>query len=227
MIRTLIVEDDVTLAEAHRTYTERVAGFSVIGVVHSGGDALRFLERSECDLVLLDFYLPDIGGLDVCRAIRGRGLPADVIAVTSARQLDTVRTAVSLGVVQYLLKPFTFASFRDKLQRYAEYRRQVTASADVIAQQDVDEALATLRARGGEVLPKGLGPDTLAAVVDVLKQARSGLSATEVGRLLGMSRSTARRYLEHLADQGLVTRQPRYGAPGRPEHGYQWIVTSR
>jgi response regulator of citrate/malate metabolism len=82
VIRTLIVEDEPILAEAHRAYTERVSGFTVVGVVHAGGEALRFLDRHPVDLILLDFYLPDMNGLDVCRAIRARGHATDVMAVT-------------------------------------------------------------------------------------------------------------------------------------------------
>lgn len=70
MIKVLVVEDDPVAAEAHRTYVERVAGFTVAGVVHSGADALRFCERTPVDVVLLDFYLPDTHGLTVCRALR-------------------------------------------------------------------------------------------------------------------------------------------------------------
>lgn len=223
MIRVLIVEDDPTLAEAHQTYTKRVPGFAVAGVVHSGTEALRFLDRHPADLVLLDFYLPDMGGLDVCRAIRARGHPVDVMAVTSARQVDTVRAAVSQGVVQYLLKPFSFALFRDKLERYALYRRHVTMPDVAIAQHDIDEALAALRGASGDTaLPKGLGSETLAAVVNELRATTEERSATEIGQALNVSRSTARRYLEHLADQGLASRTPRYGTPGRPEFGYRW-----
>jgi response regulator of citrate/malate metabolism len=222
VIRTLIVEDDPILAEVHRTYTERVIGFTVVAVVQAGGEALRFLDRHPVDLVLLDFYLPDMGGLDVCRAIRTRGHATDVMAVTSARRLETVRAAVSLGVVQYLLKPFTFDSFRDKLERYARYRSHVTSSTTAVAQHDVDQAFAALRGPGGDTLPKGLSADTLVAVVETLRKAPEMRSATEIGEALGVSRITARRYLEHLADQDLVSRHPRYGGPGRPEFGYRW-----
>ena len=116
MISVLVVEDDPVAAEAHREYVERVAGFTVAGVVHSGGAAVRFCERHHVDLVLLDFYLPDTHGLAVCRALRATGAPIDVIAVTSARDLAVVRGAVSAGVVQYLLKPFTFAALRQARQ---------------------------------------------------------------------------------------------------------------
>jgi response regulator of citrate/malate metabolism len=223
-IRVLVVEDDALLADAHRELVGRVAGFEVTGVARSGGEALRFLAAREVDLVLLDIYLPDIGGLEVVRAMRARGLTTDVIAVTSARDLDVVRAAVSQGIVQYLLKPFTFAALRDKLGRYADYRRQVTAPdrTRIDAQQDVDRMLATLRAPGRPGLPKGMSEDTLAAVIRLLQGASTELSASQVADEVGVSRVTARRYLEYLADQRLASRSPRYGGAGRPEYHYAW-----
>ncbi|MGE5765531.1 MAG: response regulator, partial [Mycobacterium leprae] len=98
-IRTLVVDDEPLIAEAHRAFVERLTGFAVVGVVHSGGEALRFVAQHAVDLVLLDFYLPDVGGLDVCRTLRARGHTVDIIAVTSARDLDVVRAAVAQGVV--------------------------------------------------------------------------------------------------------------------------------
>jgi response regulator of citrate/malate metabolism len=222
MIRTLVVEDDPLIADAHRTYVERIPGFTVVEVVHNGADALRFLRTNRVDLVLLDFYLPDMGGLDVCRTMRAGGDTTGVIAVTSARDLKIVRSAMSQGVAQYLLKPFTFASFRDKLQRYAEYHRHLTARTDTPAQHDIDRALAVLRGTGDTALPKGLSSGTLTSVVEALRAAAQDLSATQIATELGISRVTARRYLEHLADQGLAERRPRYGSPGRPEHSYRW-----
>ena len=144
-IGVLVVEDEPVAADAHRTYVERVPGFVVRGVALDGGGALRQLSdpSSAVDLVLLDMHLPDIHGLDVVRAMRTAGHRADVIAVTSARDLEVVRAAVSQGVVQYLLKPFTFAALRDKLERYAAYRLQL--AGDVASgQHEVDRVLGTL-----------------------------------------------------------------------------------
>ncbi|MGH3712109.1 MAG: response regulator [Micromonosporaceae bacterium] len=222
MIRTLVVEDDVLIAEAHQAYVERVPGFTVAGVAHSGADALRMLSTRPVDLVLLDFYLPDMGGLDVCRAVRATGHAADVIAVTSARDLATVRAAVSQGVVQYLLKPFAFATLREKLERYADYRRQMAARPGEADQVEVDRAIAVLRGSGGPVLPKGLSATTLNAVATHLRDAAAPVSASDLAEVLGIARVTARRYLEHLADQGLADRTSRYGSAGRPEHLYAW-----
>lgn len=222
MIRVLVVEDEQVAAEAHRRYVERLAGFTVAGVVRSGGDALRFLAAHGCDLVLLDLYLPDLHGLEVCRAIRGAGHPVDVIAVTSARDLTVVRRAVSVGVVQYLLKPFTFAMLRDKLERYARYRDSLDTSGQAGSQDDVDRAFAALRGTSGSGLPKGMTAGTLNAVVAALRADERGHSAAEVGATVGVSRVTSRRYLEHLADNGLADRTQHYGGTGRPEFRYRW-----
>jgi response regulator of citrate/malate metabolism len=219
VITVLVVEDDPLAAEAHRVYVERVAGFTVAGVVHSGAEALRFCERGPVDLVLLDFYLPDTHGLAVVRALHAAGGGADVIAVTSARDLAVVRAAVSVGVVQYLLKPFTFASLRDKLERYAEFRERVEGAGEASGQSDVDGVLAALRS-DNQVLPKGMSSETLETIRGALHEAGEAVSAAVLAQRTGVSRVTARRYLEYLADNGQAQRKPHYGQVGRPEVRY-------
>jgi len=225
LINTLIVEDDPILAEAHRAFTERVPGFAVAGVAHLGTDALRLVATRPVDVLLLDVNLPDISGIELCRTLRAHGNAVDVIAVTSARDLSTVRAAVSLGVVQYLLKPFAFASFQDKLQAYAEYRRRSAQAPRQLAQTDVDRALAALHESPAQsparALPKGLTEATLGAVVEMLQKS-GGLSAAQVSQGVGIVVQTARRYLEYLVSQRLAARTPVYGGAGRPEQLYQW-----
>jgi response regulator of citrate/malate metabolism len=223
VIQALVVEDDPVAAEAHRQYVERVPGFTVVGVVHSGGEVLRVLRTRPVDLLLLDLYLPDAHGLDVCRAVRAAGHAVDVIAVTSARDLAVVRQAVSVGVVQYLLKPFTFASMRDKLERYAKFR---TGAGQAAGQDEVDSLLATLRSPEAAALPKGMSRPTLDAIVNALRAAGDGLSAGAASDGVGVSRVTARRYLEYLADNGLAVRKLQYGQVGRPELWYHWAASS-
>jgi len=221
VIRVLVVEDEPVAAEAHRAYVGRVPGFEVAGVVHSGADALRFLARQPADLVLLDFQLPDGHGLAVCRAMRAAGHRVDVIAVTSARDLEMVRAAVAQGIVQYLLKPFAFPAFREKLERYARYRAELADRDTADSQRDVDRLLASLRGVTDAAPPRGILPETLEAVLALLRSADRGLSAGEVARELKVSRVTARRYLEHVAESGAVDREPRYGGTGRPEMEYR------
>jgi response regulator of citrate/malate metabolism len=221
-VRTLIVDDDVRVADIHKGYVERVDGFTVAGVANRGTEALRRVLEDRPDLVLLDIYLPDLDGLEVCRRLRAANNLVDVIAVTAARDVDTVKGAVGLGVAQYLVKPFTFATFRDKLERYAAYRKltERTAEAD---QEEIDAMLGELRTPGAMPLPKGLSKETLDLVARTLKQATNAMSAVEAAEQAGLSRVTARRYLDHLTQTKQVELELRYGGSGRPEHRYRWV----
>lgn len=171
MIRVLVVEDDPVAAAAHQMYVERVEGFTVTAVAHTRAAAVRALERTPVDLLLLDLYLPDGHGLGLLRSLRASGHGADVIAVTSARDLAVVREGVSLGVVQYVLKPFTYPTLRDRLVRYAEFRG---AAGEASGQEEVDRALGALRVAHPAALPKGLSGPTLEAVTRVLKESPEG-----------------------------------------------------
>ncbi|MGH3868919.1 MAG: response regulator [Pseudonocardiaceae bacterium] len=222
MIRTLVVEDDPVVAEVNSGYLQRVAGFVAVGVARSGAEAVAAAENHSLDLVLLDFYLPDMSGLDVCRALRAaRPPPVDIIAVTAARDADTVRAAIAHGVVQYLIKPYSFASFREKLQRYAAYHQRLP-SGQITNQPEIDRVLNTLRGSTTAALPKGLSPTTYELVVGVLRNADQPITATNIADTTGLSRVSARRYLDHLHHQGLAELTVRYGSTGRPEHRYQW-----
>ncbi len=219
-IRVLVVEDDPVAADAHALYVDRVPGFTAVGKARTAAEARRLLHRTPVDLILLDLYLPDGHGLELARSLRAAGHRMDVIAVTSARDLAVVREGVSLGVVQYVLKPFAFATLRDRLLGYARFR---AAAGEAGSQDDVDRALATLRTPRPAVLPKGLSAPTLETVIHTLRVAPDGLTAGATAASAGISRITARRYLEHLVGQGRAARSPVYGQVGRPEVHYRWL----
>ncbi|MCY7343704.1 MAG: response regulator [Pseudonocardia sp.] len=222
MIRTLVVDDDPVAATAHAVYVERVPGFDVAAVAGTGVEALRIAATTAVDLVLLDVHLPDMSGLDVLRRLRTAGHTTDVIMVTRARDLAVVQAAVAFGATQYLVKPFTFAVARAKLEAHREYRERL-GGTHALAQDEVDELFGTLRGPVAPAgLPKGISRASLAAVAQALESADGGLSAHEAGTALGASRVTARRYLEYLVETGLGVRRARYGTAGRPQTEYRW-----
>jgi response regulator of citrate/malate metabolism len=229
-IRVLVVEDEPIAAAAHAAYIGRLDGFTLAGSAPDGQSALRLMAEfaaagTPVELVLLDMNLPDLHGLDIARRMRAAGFFADIIAITAVRELNIVRSAVATGVVQYLIKPFTYAAFADKLASYRQFRDQLAgpgAAGPGASQSDVDQAFASLRAPSELPLPKGLSVSTLESVQDFIKAQPGAVSASEAMEALGMSRVTARRYLEYLADAGTVSRAARYGAPGRPENEYRW-----
>ncbi|MEE3125989.1 MAG: response regulator [Actinomycetota bacterium] len=227
VVRVLVVEDEQRAARAHASYVDRLDGFELAGTARSAHEALRLLTTARThgtpvDLVLLDMHLPDGHGLGLLQRLRAAGHLCDVIAVTAARDAEVVRAAVAQGVVLYLIKPFTFPTFRAKLDQYAAYRDRSTSSGE-LAQDEVDALMGSLRAGASSVLPKGMSAETMREVAAALRAATRPLSASEVAELVGASRVTARRYLEHLADTERAVRQPRYGRGGRPELEYRWL----
>lgn len=222
-LAVLVVEDEEVAATAHAAFVERVPGFRLVGVARSCADARRLLRREPADLLLLDMHLPDGHGLDLLAQLRAEGHPCDAVAVTSVRELDVVRRAVTQGVVAYLLKPFTFAGLRAKLEQYADYHARLSAAGDDVVQGEIDRLMGTLRTVDDAAgLPKGMSPETLGLVVQRVRGAGRALSASEVAAECGLSRVTARRYLEHLESTGVLDRRPRYGGTGRPEVEYAW-----
>ena len=222
MIRALVVDDDAMTASIHRSYVERVPGFEVVGEAHTGKQALELTHALAPDLLLLDIYLPDIGGLEVLRRLREPDAPhVDVIAVTAAKDVHTLRSAIHGGVIHYLVKPFFFDTLRERLEGYAALHGRLERLRDP-DQHDIDHVFSLLRSRRRHALPKGISAPTLELVIDALRDADEDVTAVAVSERSGISRGTARRYLEYLALTGAIELSLRYGTTGRPEHLYRW-----
>jgi len=221
VIRVLVVDDQPVVAGAHRVFIDRVPGFRTVGVAHSGEAALARVERGDVDLLLLDLSMPGMHGLEVLRALQARPDAPDVIVVSAVRDLESVRAAVRHGAVHYLIKPFTFAMMRSKLEHYATYRAAAAGRRDVTDQGEIDAVLATLRDPSDAGLAKGMSRETLNAVRAALIAMPEGLTAAHAAELVGASRVTVRRYLENLVSTGACEREPVYGSTGRPRLLYR------
>ncbi|MGP9728089.1 response regulator [Glutamicibacter sp. 363] len=224
----LVVDDEPETARAHATYVDRVPGFRTGAIAANGHGALQLLAEAHAagtpyDLVLLDMTLPDLHGIDVARRMRGRGYTLDIIAITAVRDLAVVRSAVATGITQYLIKPFSFAVFAEKLENHRAFIATMQSTGSSTSQASIDTAFSALRTTSASVsLPKGLISQTLEQVRTHLAASPArAFSATELGEELGLSRVTARRYLEHLAMANSAVKQPRHGTRGRPEFEYR------
>ncbi|PXY34538.1 two-component system response regulator [Prauserella coralliicola] len=225
MIRVLVVDDDFMVAKVHSGYVERTPGFTVVGAVHTGADALRAVRDLAPDLVLLDIYLPDLDGLTVLRELRAdpSTVDTDVIVITAARDVDTIRGAMRGGALHYLIKPFSYAALRDQLDHVGSLHAKLArlSAHPTAGQQDVDDVFGT-RARSTSALPKGLTTQTAQLVRQALVDHPDGLSASECAKATELSRPSARRYLEHFVETGRAEVRLRYGGTGRPERQYHW-----
>ncbi|MCX6467588.1 MAG: response regulator [Pseudonocardiales bacterium] len=223
-MRVLVVDDDFMVARVHSGYVARIPGCTVVGVAHTGTDALRMAGELRPDLVLLDVYLPDVSGLEVLRLLRtGAADDPFVLMITAADDSVTVTGALHGGAAHYLVKPFDAGALRDHVERIARVRGRL-AGLDR-AGQDVIDTVFGARPGVATRLPKGLTAPTARLVEQVLRAADGDLSAAECAELTELSRVSARRYLEHFAQTGAAVVKLRYGGTGRPERRYRWAAS--
>ncbi|GAB3998653.1 response regulator [Nocardioides marmoraquaticus] len=227
MITVLVVDDDFMVASVHTRFVQRVEGFEVVGAARNGAEALHLVAELDPDLVLLDVHLPDMSGLDVLARLRADGNHVGVVMVTAERGADAVRAALHGGAMQYLVKPFEHADLVARLQQVATVIRSLREEADGekgIDQSAIDQAFGTgpgeLVTATGKRLPKGLSGESGVLIEGLLREV-DDVSAAEAGERLGMSRVSARRYLEHFVTTGRAEVRLRYGTAGRPERRYR------
>ena len=222
MIKTLVVDDDYRVAKAHAASIDRVDGFTAVGQAHSCDEARNLVRSLGPQLLLLDLYLPDGHGLDLIRELAELDLDPrpDFIVITAAQDIASVRNAMQLGAMYYLVKPFGFAQLREQLTAY----RQLHEGLDQVAvanQQTVDALYGLLRGPADRLADRRRMPPTMARVLDSVRAAEHDMSAADVADELGVSRATAQRYLADMVRRGTVELVLNYGSTGRPEHRYR------
>ncbi|WP_432734847.1 response regulator [Maridesulfovibrio sp. FT414] len=227
-VSVVIVEDDARIADLHRRFTERVQGFRVVAIAQGLDDARTMIDLYKPDLILLDLYFPEGTSIDLLREIRAKGIETDVILITAAKEMGPLKEALRGGVFDYIIKPVILDRFVTCLEKFGEYFRRLH-SEDIIEQKDVDNIrnlspASSMSQPDTETLPKGIDPLTLKKVSAAFgadsAEKQSGMSAEEVGEIIGASRSTARRYLEYMVSIGQIYPDVVYGTVGRPERKY-------
>jgi two-component system CitB family response regulator len=225
-VDVLIVEDDVRIIEINRRFLDKLEGFHVIATATNGEQAKEMLACTRPNLVLLDVYLPDMLGTELVWHIRQHHRNVDIIMITAAKEIEMVQEALRGGVYDYIVKPLVFERFRERMESYREHFFR-TSQAGKVDQEEIDRMLSRrLPANKPReaAMPKGIDSLTLEKVLEAIRQADdSGLSAEEVGKAIGTSRTTARRYLEYLVDVGQARAQLVYGTVGRPERKYRLL----
>lgn len=223
MIDVLVVDDDFNVARIHSGHVNHTPGFRVVGTARTGAAAVDAIREHQPDLVLLDLYLPDMSGLEVLTRSRSERQDCDVLVVSAAKDTDTVRSCLRQGVVDYLLKPFNAKDLRRRLESYATDRARLAATT-IDTQADVDRMLRhTTSGPATTTLPKGLSSHTASLVDTALRAAPDTLSATECAAEVGISRVSARLYLEYLHATGRAEVTLRYHTAGRPERRYRGL----
>lgn len=226
-ITITIVEDDPMVLELHRQYINQIKGYKLIGQAANAADGYEIIKKSRPQLVILDVYMPGESGIDLLRRIRAEGINIDVILVTAAHRADTIQQGMQCGVVDYIIKPFTFQRFKKALKNYQQYYDRLS-NAQRLCQRDIDclkgavsgETVASCLDDLKDHIPKGLDKVTLESVLYTINDQSGYFTAGEISKLVGISRVTVRRYLNYLFDNGWLKGILSYGPVGRPLHKY-------
>ena len=225
-VKVVIAEDDQQIAEIQKRFLQRIDGFELVGVAHGLDEAEDLVDILQPELVLLDVQFPTGTGLDLLRKIRAMNSSVDVILITAAKEVDTLREALHCGVFDYILKPLVFERLQEALNNYQQHLQKLK-TMQKLAQRDVDTVLP--RHQGAQSnasatdtrLPKGIDSLTLDKIRVVFSQPHQPQCAEEVGETIGASRTTARRYLEYLVSTNELLAEVNYGTVGRPERRYR------
>ena len=216
MYKVLIVEDDPMVAMINEQFVSRHKDFVVAHKCNDGKSALEYLDENEVDLIILDVYMPYLDGFETLRQIRKKQISVDVIMVTAANEREQLKEGLHLGVVDYLVKPFTFERFKVALDKFIA---QVEALKDLdkVNQKNIDFLIDKSRKRANELYPKGIQEKTLQTIIEHLKENKNKwLTGDEIAEKVGLTGVTVRRYMTHLSETGMVIADMNYGTGGRP-----------
>ncbi|WP_010529787.1 response regulator [Lentibacillus jeotgali] len=222
MINIVIAEDDFRIANIHEEFLVKMKNVNVIGKAISGEETLSLIKQQKPDLLLLDIYLPDYLGTNLIQVAREIYPELDVIIITAATEKKLLEKSVRQGIFNYLIKPVSLEKFNTVINKYKQ-QRDLLKEKDHLDQEIVDELLSsspTTKQSKEESLPKGIDRVTLSKVQHYMESDNKSWSAEEMGKQIGSSRTTARRYLEYLVQTGNARVEQDYGVVGRPERRY-------
>ena len=221
MYKVLIVEDDPMVAMINEQFVSRHKDFVVAHKCNDGKSALEYLDENEVDLIILDVYMPYMDGFETLRQIRKKQISVDVIMVTAANEREQLKEGLHLGVVDYLVKPFTFERFKVALDKFIA---QVEALKDLdkVNQKNIDFLIDKSRKKVNELYPKGIQEKTLQTIIEHLKENKNKwLTGDEIAEKVGLTGVTVRRYMNYLVEKGKAECVTDYKTGGRPRLHYK------
>ncbi|WP_032123417.1 response regulator [Clostridium amazonitimonense] len=220
MISVIVVDDDMMVADLNKSYVENIQGFEVRKVLNNGEDALRYLMNNEIDLMLLDVYMPGLGGIELLEEMKKNSIMTDVILVTAERDASNIDKILKLGVVDYLIKPFRYVRIKKSLEGY-RLRYNLIHDKTTLKQGDIDKITTNNLSTSG--LQKGISEKTLERIYKFMKENKGKIYTSElVAEKISMSRVTTKKYLDYLASIGKVATKLEYKTVGRPLTLYKY-----
>ena len=221
-MKILIIEDDPMVAMIHKEYFKRKELSNDLNHASTLEEAKEFLANSDTNLIVLDNYLADGQGIEFLPELKGY----PIIMITAANDVRTVEAALTNGVVDYLVKPFTYERFSQAIDKVQDYMELL--SKEKINQDLIDDYLNSGRVEEEEdSLPKGLSRITLKKVLENIKEQETGFTTQQVADALDISRITIRKYLNHLVNINVLSEDAEYYTSGRPVSVFTVVSDSK
>lgn len=226
MYRVIIVEDDPMVGSINRKYVDMNPQFKVVGVFKNGKEGLQYVRKYPVDLVILDYYMPLMNGMEFISQMKRLERRPEVIMVTAANEAETVRQLLGAGIVDYLVKPFEYARFERALEVFSGRQELLAASADGMSQREIDSIL-----KGGNAdskrparMQKGLQEQTLETVRQYMREnPDKEFTSEEIAEQVHLSRVTIRRYVNYMLETHEIASDIDYRTGGRPSIKYRYI----
>ena len=226
MYKVLIVEDDPMVAMINEQYIKRNKNFELVGKCSNGSAALDFLDNNDVDLLILDVYMPKMDGFETLRRVRNKKITVDAIMVTAANDRASLEEALHLGIVDYLVKPFTFDRFQMALEKYIT-QNNALKDLEILNQRNIDHIIDNTRKKTDDLHPKGIQEKTLELIMEYLKSnPERYFTGDEIAEQVGLTGVTVRRYMNYLAESGRVIGDMNYETGGRPCMKYKVMKNS-
>ena len=223
MEKVLIVEDDPMVALINKKYLEEIGEIKTFGPLITKNEIFDIIEKENIDLIIMDVFLPKENGLDILKALRENGKVTDVIMVTAANTVDELKKAFSLGIVDYLVKPFEFDRFKDSIIKYKK-KREIFLKDKSLNQEDLDYILNQNNNLNGKEnnLPKGLNKRTLEKIIEFLESNKNEIwTLRELAEKIKISNVTIKKYMDYLENENKLEVKMTCGNIGRPELKYK------
>lgn len=222
--KVLIVEDDPMVAMINEQYVKQNINFTVSSTCRNGDEALAFLENNQVDLIVLDVFMPVMDGVETLKLIRQRKISSEVIMVTAANDSQTLERTMHLGVMDYLIKPFTMERFSIALEKFISHTKTLKQNS-ILDQKSIDalmssRTVSTVAATkdGGKnaEYPKGINRKTLSTITDFFDENSGWHSVDMISEKLKISIVTVRHYMNYLVQKKFVYEDVNYETGGRP-----------
>ncbi len=218
--KVLIVDDDPMVADINRHYVEKNALFTVKGFARNGEEALEFLKKEPVDLVVLDVFMPVMDGIETLKNIRNRKDTVEVIMVTAANDTATLDQTMHLGVLDYLVKPFSLERLLVSLEKFVTKYNLINQNT-VLDQSKIDSLITNPPALKNQELPKGIQKKTLDKILEYFDTATFWQSVDIISKKLGISIVTIRHYLNYLVQEKVLEETINYETGGHPSVLYR------